>query len=161
MRSLMTKLVLAFLLTSVAGVVLASVIIRQLVTRDFSEYVLKQQRDSFVANVKAYYETNGSLDGVDHWLRQHGESMVSSVPSEKVLSGKVLSGKVPNESMPNESVPSASMAKSVPARSPNGPIPRQGPDLAPAQFGLVDAAGVVIVPFSGHGPGENVRKAEV
>ncbi len=64
-RSLTTKLVLAFLLTSVAGVVLAAIFIRQFVTRQFDDYVLEQQRASFVDEVKTYYETHGLLTHIE------------------------------------------------------------------------------------------------
>src|SRR5262245_55700800 len=69
MRSLTFKLVLAFLLTSVAGVALASIFIRQSVTREFDSYVIAQQRASFVDDVSAYYAGSGSWAGVDRWLR--------------------------------------------------------------------------------------------
>lgn len=67
-RSLTIKLVLAFLLTSVAGVVLASLFIRQFVSREFNDYVIEQQRTSFIATVSNYYEANGSWNGLDQWL---------------------------------------------------------------------------------------------
>jgi signal transduction histidine kinase len=69
-RSLTFKLVLAFLLTSVAGVALASVFIRQSVTREFDSYVIAQQRASFVDDVGAYYANAGSWAGLDRWLRE-------------------------------------------------------------------------------------------
>lgn len=68
-RSLTIKLVLAFLLTSVAGVVLASLFIRQFVSREFNNYVVEQQRTNFIATVSNYYEANGSWNGLDQWLR--------------------------------------------------------------------------------------------
>src|SRR6266542_2322239 len=73
-RSLTTKLTLAFVLTSVASLVLASILIRQFVNREFDDYVVGSQRKEFVANVGAYYETNGSLIGLDHWLRRRDAS---------------------------------------------------------------------------------------
>src|SRR5262249_53934044 len=69
MRSLTVKMVLAFLLTSVAGMALASVFIRQSVTREFDDYVIAQQRTNFIANPGAYYDSTGSWSGVDRWLR--------------------------------------------------------------------------------------------
>ena len=69
-RSLTFKLVLAFLLTSVAGVALASVFIRQSVTSEFDSYVIAQQRASFIDELSAYYEQAGTWDGLDRWLRE-------------------------------------------------------------------------------------------
>lgn len=69
MRSLTLKLVLAFMLTSVAGVALASLFTRQFVTREFDDYVMTQQRTDFVADVSAYYSSNGSWAGVNDWLQ--------------------------------------------------------------------------------------------
>src|SRR5690242_5245132 len=73
-HSLTTKLLLAFVLTSVTSVVLASIFIRQFVTREFDDYVVQSQRKEFIANVSAYYETNGSWAGLDRWLRRHDNS---------------------------------------------------------------------------------------
>ena len=72
MRSLTFKLVLAFLLTSVAGMALAAVFIRQSVTTEFDSYVIAQQRADFVDQVSTYYERTGSWDGLDGWLREQG-----------------------------------------------------------------------------------------
>jgi len=70
MRSLTFKLVLAFLLTSVAGMALAALFIRQSVTTEFDSYVIAQQRADFIDQVSAYYERSGSWSGLDRWLRE-------------------------------------------------------------------------------------------
>jgi signal transduction histidine kinase len=82
MRSLTFKLVLAFLLTSVAGVALASVFIRQSVTREFDSYVIAQQRASFVDEVGAYYATSGSWAGIDGWLRDQAARRLNDAPPD-------------------------------------------------------------------------------
>ncbi len=69
MRSLTFKLVLAFLVASVAGIILASIFIRQLVLREFDDYVTAQRREEFVSIVSSYYAAHGSWDGVGAWLR--------------------------------------------------------------------------------------------
>lgn len=69
MRSLTVKLVLAFLLTSVAGMILASLLIRASVARGFDDYVLDQRRAAFVADLSAYYAATGSWQGVERWVR--------------------------------------------------------------------------------------------
>jgi signal transduction histidine kinase len=70
MRSLTFKLVLAFLLTSVAGMALAAIFIRQSVTSEFDSYVITQQRGVFIDELSAYYERSGAWDGIDGWLRE-------------------------------------------------------------------------------------------
>src|SRR4051794_28520328 len=70
MRSLTFKLVLAFLLTSVAGMALAAIFIRQSVTAEFDSYVIAQQRADFVDQVSAFYEQSGTWAGIDRWLRE-------------------------------------------------------------------------------------------
>src|SRR5215213_10526807 len=70
MRSLTFKLVLAFLLTSVAGMALAAIFIRQSVSSEFDSYVITQQRAAFIDQLSAYYERSGSWDGLDSWLRE-------------------------------------------------------------------------------------------
>jgi signal transduction histidine kinase len=82
-RSLTFKLVLAFLLTSIAGMALASIFIRQSVTREFDSYVIAQQRASFVDDVGAYYATYGSWAGLDRWLRgQAARRLADGPPAE-------------------------------------------------------------------------------
>ena len=80
MRSLTFKLVLAFLLTSVAGVALASIFIRHSVTSEFDSYVIAQQRAGFIDDVSTYYQTSGSLAGIDSWLRDQAARGVVVTP---------------------------------------------------------------------------------
>jgi signal transduction histidine kinase len=122
-RSLTFKLVLAFLLTSVAGVALASVFIRQSVTREFDSYVIAQQRAGFVDDVGAYYATSGSWAGLDHWLRDQAARRLADA-----------------EAAPDEA-------------------PRRGG--LRLRFVLVDAAGVVVLPFGRYTPGATIGSAEI
>jgi signal transduction histidine kinase len=71
MRSLTLKLVLAFVLTSVVGMLLASLLIRQLYTQGFDDYVIDQQRDEFSEIAADYYGVYGSWDGFDRWYRRN------------------------------------------------------------------------------------------
>ncbi|HEY1013591.1 MAG TPA: ATP-binding protein [Herpetosiphonaceae bacterium] len=68
MRSLMVKLVAAFVLTSILGMGLAAVLIRQFVVREFDDYVITQRRTEFVSRAGIYYETTGSWAGVERWM---------------------------------------------------------------------------------------------
>lgn len=89
MRSLTFKMVLAFVLTSVAGVALASVFIRLSVAREFDSYVIAQQRAAFIADLSAYYKTAGSWAGVDRWLR---DRLISRAPGARSAPGDVRRG---------------------------------------------------------------------
>ncbi len=79
MRSLTFKLVLAFLLTSVAGMALAAIFIRQSVTTEFDSYVITQQRAEFVDQISGYYEQTGSWNGLDRWLREQAARRLADV----------------------------------------------------------------------------------
>jgi signal transduction histidine kinase len=79
MRSLTFKLVLAFLLTSIAGMALAAVFIRQSVTTEFDSYVIAQQRADFVDQASAYYERSGSWNGIDGWLREQAARRLAEI----------------------------------------------------------------------------------
>jgi signal transduction histidine kinase len=70
MRSLTFKLIVAFLLTSVLGIGLAAVIARGVTAREFSRFVMGQQRNDFVARAEAYYQTRGSWAGAGEYFRQ-------------------------------------------------------------------------------------------
>ena len=70
MRSLTFKLIVAFILTSVLGIGLAAVIARGVTMREFSRFVMGQQRNDFVAKAEAYYQTRGSWAGASEYFRQ-------------------------------------------------------------------------------------------
>jgi signal transduction histidine kinase len=90
MRSLTFKLVLAFLLTSVAGMALAAIFIRQSVTREFDSYVIAERRASFVEDVSAYYTRSGSWAGIDGWLRDQGLRQAAGPPPAPADARRVL-----------------------------------------------------------------------
>jgi signal transduction histidine kinase len=69
-RSLTLKLIVAFLLTSVLGVGLAAILATEVTTREFSQFVMGQSRNEFVANAGAYYRTHGSWAGAGEYFRQ-------------------------------------------------------------------------------------------
>ncbi|WP_129672106.1 cell wall metabolism sensor histidine kinase WalK [Candidatus Chloroploca sp. Khr17] len=64
MKSLTTRLVLAFAITSLASIGLAAIFVRQFVTTQFDAYVLEQRRDAFLTRVANYYATHGNWDGL-------------------------------------------------------------------------------------------------
>jgi signal transduction histidine kinase len=64
-RSLTLKLTLAFVLISIIGVALTAVIIRQRTQREFDQFVLNRYQANLIFELAAYYEENGSWDGLD------------------------------------------------------------------------------------------------
>src|SRR5512139_1508522 len=65
------KLVLAFLLVSILAVGLAAVFIWGRISSEFNRYLASQQQNEFVAAATAYYQTNGSWNGLDAYLRDN------------------------------------------------------------------------------------------
>ncbi len=63
MRSLSTRLVLAFALTSLVGIGLAALFVRQLVTNQFDAFMLQQRRSELVSRLASYYAVTGSWRG--------------------------------------------------------------------------------------------------
>ena len=64
MRSLSARLVLAFALTSLVGIGLAALFVRQFVTNQFDSYVLEESQGQFVTLAENYYAAHGSWDGI-------------------------------------------------------------------------------------------------
>ena len=69
-RSLIFKLVLAFLIVSVTGAVLTTLFARWATFREFDSLVLEQTQNNFLANATAYYQTNGSWLGVREYFHR-------------------------------------------------------------------------------------------
>jgi two-component system sensor histidine kinase BaeS len=64
MRSLVTKLILAFLLVGLTGSVLVAVIVQQRTRLAFNEFILNREQQTLVDNLVLYYQNNGSWDGL-------------------------------------------------------------------------------------------------
>ena len=64
MRSLATKLTLAFLLVGVTGAVLVAVIVQRRTRLAFDEFILNREQQVLVANLVLYYQNNGSWEGL-------------------------------------------------------------------------------------------------
>jgi signal transduction histidine kinase len=73
MRSLSLKLVLAFALTSLVGMALAALFVRQFVVREFDAYLVTQQREALVEQLSDYYTQKGSWQGVGAALRLNNQ----------------------------------------------------------------------------------------
>jgi len=69
-RSLVFKLVLAFLVVSVTGAVLTTLFARWATFQEFDRLVLEQTQNNFLASATAYYQTNGSWLGVREYFHR-------------------------------------------------------------------------------------------
>jgi len=70
MRSLRVKMTLAFVVTSLLGVVIVAVVVRSATVRAFDTLVRNQQISQFADRITAYYEQTGSWDGVFNFVRR-------------------------------------------------------------------------------------------
>lgn len=65
MVSLRAKLILTFIVVSVAGTLFSLLLIRSTTERALDDLVREQARDQFVAQLVSYYQQTGSWDGVE------------------------------------------------------------------------------------------------
>lgn len=68
MRSLSVKLTLLFVAVSLAGTLLASLLIRRQAEAQFDQLIRRQGEAYYVRDVQAYYTYNGSLHGIERLL---------------------------------------------------------------------------------------------
>jgi signal transduction histidine kinase len=80
MRSLTIKLVFAFLVASVSGVLVAAVLVRQFVAREFDDYVMTRQRALFISDLASFYRATGSWNGVEQAVRPFTVRLAGSPP---------------------------------------------------------------------------------
>ena len=82
MRSLATKLTLAFLLVGLTGAVLVAVIVQRRTRLAFNEFILNREQQILVNNLVRYYRANESWDGLPGNL----PALLSALP--RVASGE-------------------------------------------------------------------------
>lgn len=80
MRSLATKLTLAFLLVGLIGAVLVAVLVRQFTQRQFDRLVRDQNQQILIAHLTSYYEANGNWEGVERAFRPGSEYALPRIP---------------------------------------------------------------------------------
>jgi signal transduction histidine kinase len=68
-RSITTKLTIAFLLVGITGAVLVAVIVQWRTQRAFNQFMINREQQVLIANLLAYYETYSTWDGVDAQLQ--------------------------------------------------------------------------------------------
>lgn len=64
MRSLATKLTLAFLLVGLTGAILVALILQLRTRSAFDQFILNRDQQNLVENLQAFYQVNGSWSGV-------------------------------------------------------------------------------------------------
>jgi two-component system sensor histidine kinase BaeS len=69
MRSLASKLTIAFLFVGVIGAILVAVFVRQRTQSSFDQLILDQNQQALVTNLTQYYQENGSWNGVEQVFR--------------------------------------------------------------------------------------------
>ena len=82
-RSLTLKLMLAFLLVSLLGVILVAVFFRVVTQREFDRFNLEQAQSNFTDDVTTYYQIYGSWRGVAQALRQPDQSPPLAQPGNQ------------------------------------------------------------------------------
>lgn len=115
MRSIRFKLILTLLIISMAGTLITTLIVRMSTARAVDVLLAEQNRDEFISDALAYYEANGSWEGVADQFGVvvafiPGQPPESSAPFALVdTNNRVL---IPNGQMrPDSIVSEAEMAK--------------------------------------------------
>ena len=70
MRSLSTKLTLAFLLVGLTGALLVALILRQQTQNAFDRFILNREQQILATNLIRYYQNNGSWSGMGDLLEE-------------------------------------------------------------------------------------------
>jgi two-component system sensor histidine kinase BaeS len=138
-RSLTLKLALAFLVVGVIGVALAAGLARWIMFNEFGNLVLDEGRSDFIDIVSAYYQANGSWDGVARYLPQVGAVPAPLPPPE----GQGLPGDQPQQPLPRDAGHSGAQ-----------PLPSFA-------FALVDLDGYVVVPAGPYQIGNTISPGEL
>jgi two-component system sensor histidine kinase BaeS len=130
-RSLAFKLVLAFLLVSVAGAALTALCARWATYREFDRLVLEQAQENFLASAAAYYAANGSWQGVSEYFHRLAAALVP-------------------RPQPGQQPPPPPEDKSQP-----------GQQRPPFVFALADWDGIVVLPAGPYRLGDQVPANEL
>jgi signal transduction histidine kinase len=146
MRSLATKLALAFLLVSVSGVLVAAVFVGVATQSGFQNVVNDRAESDFVASVAAYYQQNGSWAGIDDYVRQRqgppGDPGHPPGPAFILLDQQQVVVVPGHSHHMGEMVSAGESAKGVPVQVNNqivGTVLSDGspPPLSPAEAGFI------------------------
>ncbi len=130
-RSLIFKLVLAFLIVSITGVVLAAVFARWATFQEFDRLVLEQAQNNFLASATAYYQTNGSWLGVREYFHR-----LAAAPAP--------------QPQPGQQPPPRPEDRNRPGQQPRAYV-----------FALADQDGYVVLPAGQYRPGRYIADDEL
>ena len=72
MRSLTTKIMLAFLLVAIGGIALAALLASRTTANEFGDFMFSQMQDETLQQLKDYYETHAGWEGVSTLFPQAG-----------------------------------------------------------------------------------------
>ncbi|MBN1657308.1 MAG: HAMP domain-containing histidine kinase [Anaerolineae bacterium] len=97
-RSLSFKLVLAFLLVSIAGAALTTLFARWTTIREFDALVQEQVQGDFLSDVTAYYETHGSWQGAREYFRPAAAAQAPPLPMDEPPPGRIPPRQQPQRS---------------------------------------------------------------
>jgi len=85
-RSLTLKLTLAFLLVGLSGAAFVALLVQYHTQTAFDRFVLDNYQQNLLDNLRVYYETNDSWDGVAVWyFRANDQRMMQMHPGERPL----------------------------------------------------------------------------
>lgn len=65
MRTLTTKLILAFIIVGLTGTALVAMFVGLTTRAEFGDFLFNQGREDFIAQLEEYYRSNGSWEGVE------------------------------------------------------------------------------------------------
>ncbi|MCP4428189.1 MAG: HAMP domain-containing protein [Chloroflexi bacterium] len=117
MRSLRLKLIFTFLVISIAGTLIAALIVSRSNEQAFDDLLMQQGQANFVQNALNYYQTNGSWKGVVQFFRPSPAPALQGQdqPPPFALAdsdGRIL---IPNGSyLPGSEVPQPELDRGVP-----------------------------------------------
>lgn len=125
LKSLQTRLILAFVLVSLVSTALIMTYLRLTNTDRFTNFIAAQILANAKADLVSYYTTNGSWDGIEGYLQQQ------RVPAP------------PPQSQPQPTPPSSNSVQPPPPPGTPSGAPRNIDRRS--MFGLADAQGVVVI----------------
>lgn len=148
MRSLTSKLILAFVVVCLTQAVLVTVLQRREVQHQMNTYLYEQNLQAFVADIQGHYAETGSLqDAIDTFQpgRFAGRRAVEQEPRRPRMSGPLPPAQRPER-------------RGSDVRNPAPPRGEQGgrPQRDFYRFGLADTIGTVVLPTAPYARGERV-----
>lgn len=121
MRSLTSKLTLAFLLVGLTGAILVAVLVGQRTRSEFNRFLSEQDQNALVDTLASYYVINNGWDGVGAFLRSSPPLEFYSRGAAVIdAAGVVVAG---NRTLPTgQSVPSRLLADAIPVQVNDKPV---------------------------------------